>query len=82
MVSTAVPRATARRLARSVAVAAGLNRARGDTLALTRTRFARSRPAPSAALVAPGALRWALLAAGVLAFLFTLTPAARERALI
>jgi flagellar biosynthesis/type III secretory pathway M-ring protein FliF/YscJ len=82
VVSAAVPRVTARRLARIVAVAAGVNRARGDTLAVTRVRFATRRPAPGTALIVPAALRWAVLAAGVLAFLFTLMPDAGERVLI
>jgi flagellar biosynthesis/type III secretory pathway M-ring protein FliF/YscJ len=82
MVSTTVPRAAGRRLARTIAVAAGLNRARGDTLAVTRTRFASPRRQSAAPFVPPTALRWALLALGVLAFLFTLTPTRHETALI
>jgi hypothetical protein len=82
MVDTAVPRATARRLSRTVAIAAGLRPGRGDTLAITRVRFAARGHTTTAASLPSAAVRWALLAAAVLAFFFTLAPARRESALI
>src|SRR4051812_11856537 len=72
IVDSGVARTTAARLKRVVAAAAGVNRARGDTLAVTRSRFApAAAPAPTRALIGPGlrsglALgRRVLLAAGI-----------------
>jgi flagellar biosynthesis/type III secretory pathway M-ring protein FliF/YscJ len=79
LVSTRVAPRTVKQLKRTIAAAAGLNRARGDTFAVTRTAFAPvAAPTASrlAALLAkPGARpalaagRWVLLIAGVLIFL-------------
>jgi flagellar biosynthesis/type III secretory pathway M-ring protein FliF/YscJ len=79
--STVSPR-TVRQLKRSVTMLAGIRRGRGDTVAVTRTRF--TAPAPRAtgllsrALLSTG--RWVLIGVGSLAFLFAMSGFVKGRA--
>ena len=79
LVSSRVSPQAAKQLKRTVARFAGLKRSRGDTIALARTAFAAPTTTTAATLLTKlAAVKWALLGAGVLAFLFFAARGARR----
>src|SRR4051794_4303376 len=87
IVDASVPARTVTALRRELAVAAGLQRGRGDRLSITRVRFAPTRTSVGPPMGSPqvrsflSCARWVLLVAGALAFAWLSTLALQGRPL-
>jgi len=80
LLDTSVPPASVRALQQAVAAAAGIDRARGDQLTVSRVRFAPAQtgsPSPVSGLL--GYLKWVALALAGLAFLWFVTRQLKRR---
>ncbi|GBD45792.1 hypothetical protein HRbin41_00608 [bacterium HR41] len=80
LLDTSVPPASVRALQQAVAAAAGIDRARGDQLTVSRVRFAPPQtgsPSPVSGLL--GYLKWVALALAGLAFLWFVTRQLKRR---